>query len=107
MGSRENRAPAALALLALLALLVLGCGPWGPQGILTGGPFLPRHGERALPEKVYEQVAVTVTDDAHVAELMAPVLRRQFAIEIGSRVRRIQGATQAALSVYRLEDPSR
>jgi hypothetical protein len=24
----------------LLAALALGCGPWGPQGILAGGPFL-------------------------------------------------------------------
>ena len=30
----------AAAALALVALLVLGCGPWGPQGILAGGPFL-------------------------------------------------------------------
>ena len=29
----------AFALSALVAL-ALGCGPWGPQGILAGGPFL-------------------------------------------------------------------
>jgi hypothetical protein len=56
--------------------------------------------------KLYEQVAVAVTDDAHVGELMAPVLRRQFAIEIGGSVRRVPGATRAALAVYRLEDPA-
>jgi hypothetical protein len=54
--------------------------------------------------KVYEQVAVAVSDDAAVGELMAPVLRRQFAIEIGGAARRIPGATRAALLVYRLED---
>jgi hypothetical protein len=26
--------------LLLLSLGVAGCGPWGPQGILAGGPFL-------------------------------------------------------------------
>ena len=57
--------------------------------------------------KVYEQVAVAITDDAHVGELMAPVLRRQFAIELGGGVRRIPGATRTALWVYRLDDPTR
>lgn len=33
---RARAAPA----LALAAALALGCGPWGPQGILAGGPFL-------------------------------------------------------------------
>ena len=60
-----------------------------------------------LEGKVYEQVAVAVTDDAAIGELMAPVLRRQFAIEIGGSVRRVPGATRAALFVYRLEDPAR
>lgn len=55
--------------------------------------------------RVYEQVAVAVTDDADLAALMAPVLRRQFAIEIEGELRRIPGAKQAALAVYRLEDP--
>lgn len=35
------------ALLACLALFA--CGPWGPQGILAGGPFLARE-EPAFPE---------------------------------------------------------
>jgi hypothetical protein len=60
-----------------------------------------------LDGKLYEQVAVAVTDDAQVGELMAPVLRRQFAIEIGGNVRRIPGATRSALAVYRLDDPLR
>ena len=55
--------------------------------------------------RVYEQVAVPVTDDGAIGALMAPVLRRQFALEIDGAVRRIPGATRAALSVYRLEDP--
>jgi hypothetical protein len=55
--------------------------------------------------RVYEQVAERVDDDGAIGALMAPVLRRQFAIEIGGAVRRIPGATQAALAVYRLDDP--
>jgi len=57
--------------------------------------------------RVYEQVAVAVKDDRDVSDLMAPVLRRQFAIEIGGDVRRIPGASGAALWVYRLENPAR
>jgi len=53
----------------------------------------------------YEQVAVAVADDASVGALLAPVLRRQFAIEIGGAVRRLPDATQAPLWIYRLEDP--
>jgi len=55
--------------------------------------------------KVYEQVAVSVTDDADTADLLAPVLRRQFALEIGGAARRIPDAKQAGMSIYRLEDP--
>jgi hypothetical protein len=57
--------------------------------------------------KVYEQVAVAVTSDEAIGSLMAPVLRRQFAIEIGGEVRRVPGAIRAALAVYRLDDPPR
>jgi hypothetical protein len=57
--------------------------------------------------RTYEQVAVPVDDDESLGALMAPVLRRQFAIEIGGRVQRIPGATQAPLWVYRLDDPQR
>jgi hypothetical protein len=28
------------AAFGLLCALAIGCGPWGPQGILAGGPFL-------------------------------------------------------------------
>ena len=59
-----------------------------------------------LAGRVYEQVATAVTTDDAVGELMAPVLRRQFAIEIGGEVRRIPGASRAALWVYRLDDPA-
>jgi hypothetical protein len=55
--------------------------------------------------RVYEQVARAVDGDAELGPLMAPVLRRQFAIEIGGRVRRIPGASRATLWVYRLDDP--
>jgi hypothetical protein len=58
-----------------------------------------------LDGRVYEQVAVPVGDDAAVGALMAPVIRRQFAIEIGGNVRRVPGASRAALWVYRLDDP--
>jgi hypothetical protein len=53
----------------------------------------------------YEQVAVAVSDDGDLAALLGPVLRRQFAIEVGAEVRRIAGAAQAEMWVYRLEDP--
>jgi hypothetical protein len=55
--------------------------------------------------RVYEQVAVAVEDELDTGALLAPVIRRQFAIEIGGAVRRIPGATRAALWIYRLEDP--
>ncbi len=57
--------------------------------------------------RVYEQVAVPVAGDAQLSQLMAPILRRQFAIEVSGALRRIEGATQAALTVYRLDDPLR
>jgi hypothetical protein len=53
----------------------------------------------------YEQVAVAVTEDGDLAALLGPVLRRQFAIDVGAEVRRIPGAAQAEMWVYRLEDP--
>jgi len=53
--------------------------------------------------KVYEQVAVPVEDDAALGSLLAPVVRRQFAIELRGPVRRVGRA--ATLWVYRLEDP--
>ncbi len=55
--------------------------------------------------KLYEQVAVPVTDDAETGELLGPVIRRQFALEIGDDVRRAPGAHQAEIWIYRLDDP--
>lgn len=37
---RRARALLGCGGLALLILLPAGCGPWGPQGIFPGGPFL-------------------------------------------------------------------
>jgi hypothetical protein len=52
--------------------------------------------------KVYEQVAVPVRDDAALGALLAPGVRRQFAIEIQGAVRRV--GEGAPLWIYRLED---
>jgi hypothetical protein len=57
----------------------------------------------ALDGTLYDQVAVPVTDEASVGALLAPVLRRQFSIEIDGAVRRVGEA--AELWAYRLEDP--
>ncbi len=57
--------------------------------------------------KVYEQRAVPVTDDAALDALLAPVIRRQFAIEISGKVRRVpQGENPSGTEmwIYRLED---
>lgn len=56
--------------------------------------------------RVYEQVAVPVAGDDDLAELLGPVIRRQFAIELGASVRRIPGAARAEMWVYRLDDPA-
>ncbi len=57
--------------------------------------------------KLYDQVAVPVTESADASALLAPVIRRQFAIEIGGVVRPIAGANGAELWIYRLDDPPR
>jgi hypothetical protein len=54
--------------------------------------------------KLYEQVAAPVRDDEVLAALLAPVVRRQFAIEIEGSVRRV--GEGADLWAYRLEDPA-
>jgi hypothetical protein len=53
---------------------------------------------------VYRQRAVPITDDRDLAVLVAPVVRRQFSIEVGSPVSRIAGASRAAMWIYRLDD---
>ena len=40
--------PAELAWLALASIATISCGPWGPQGILAGGPFLGSASEQAV-----------------------------------------------------------
>ena len=55
--------------------------------------------------KLYAQVAEPVTDARDLGPLLAPVIRRQFAIEISGAVRPVANAHGAELWVYRLEDP--
>ena len=57
--------------------------------------------------RIYDQVAVRVTDSRNLGTLLAPVIRRQFAIEITGDVRPVSGASAAELWVYRLDDPPR
>lgn len=56
---------------------------------------------------LYEQVAVPLAGDADLGPLVAPVLRRQFAIEVEGPVRSTAGPLDVAMAVYRLEDPRR
>ncbi len=53
--------------------------------------------------KLYEQVAVAVTEPRQIGALLGPVIRRQFAIEIEGEARPAGKATE--LWVYRLDDP--
>jgi hypothetical protein len=57
----------------------------------------------SLDGKLYEQIAVAVSDSKDLAALVAPVIRRQFAIEISGEVRPV--GRGAELWIYRLEDP--
>jgi hypothetical protein len=57
----------------------------------------------ALGGRLYDQVAVPVTDPRRIGELLRPVVRRQFAIEIDGEARPVGQA--AELWAYRLEDP--
>ncbi len=62
-----------------------------------------------LDGKLYDQVAVEVSEPAVRAALVAPLVRRLFAIEIGGTVRdapRPEGDVPAEMWVYRLEDPA-
>ena len=59
----------------------------------------------SLGGKLYDQVAVPVTDSRDLGTLLAPVIYRQFAIEISGDVRPVSGASGAELWTYRLEDP--
>lgn len=61
----------------------------------------------AIDGKLYDQVAVRVNESRDLGTLLAPVIRRQFAIEISGDVRPVSGASAAELWVYRLDDPPR
>ncbi len=61
----------------------------------------------ALEGKLYDQIAVRVTDSRDLGTLLAPMIRRQFAIEISGDVQPVAGASAAQLWVYRLDDPPR
>ncbi len=58
----------------------------------------------AMDGKVYERTAVEVTDPETVGAMLAPVIRRQFAIEIEGEARPV--GKMAELWAYRLDDPS-
>ena len=61
-----------------------------------------------LDGRLYDQEAVEVRDPAVRARLLAPLVRRLFAIEIGGAVREVPrppGDVPVAMWVYRLEDP--
>ncbi|MGI9589912.1 MAG: hypothetical protein ACR2P8_00985 [Myxococcota bacterium] len=61
----------------------------------------------AMGSLLYPQVAVPVTSGTDLEVLAGPVLRRQFAIEVGGPVHLAPGASEdMALSIYRLEDPT-
>lgn len=57
----------------------------------------------ALDGKLYEQVAVAVTNPVRVGALLGPVIRRQFAMEIEGDARPAGQAVE--LWAYRLDDP--
>ena len=62
-----------------------------------------------LDDRLYEQTAVEVRDPAVRARLLAPLIRRLFAIEIGGAVREVErpaGDVPVEMWVYRLEDPA-
>lgn len=62
-----------------------------------------------LDGKLYDQVAVEVSDPTVRAALLAPLIRRLFAIEIGGAVREVprpEGDVAVEMWVYRLEDPA-
>jgi len=54
---------------------------------------------------LYDQVAVPLMGDDDLAPLVAPVLRRQFAIEVSGPVRTTSGPLEVDMAIFRLEDP--
>jgi len=62
----------------------------------------------AIDGRLYDQVAERVTGDAALAALVAPVVRRQFAIELGDGASALPpggGHAKAEMAMYRLVDP--
>jgi hypothetical protein len=57
--------------------------------------------------RLYEQLAVRIDDPTALGALLAPLLRRQFAVEIAGAVRPVAGARAAETWIYRLDDPPR
>ena len=60
----------------------------------------------ALDGVVYEQVAVALDLEQDLRPLVAPVLRRQFSVEVDGPVRSAAGPLGAPMAVFRLEDPA-
>ncbi len=55
--------------------------------------------------KLYDQRAVRVVEEEDLGALLAPLIRRQFAMEITGRVRRVASeADEVEIWIYRLED---
>lgn len=62
----------------------------------------------AFDGQLYEQVAERVTGDAALAALLGPVMRRQFAIELGAGASALPpggGKANVEMAMFRLADP--
>ena len=62
----------------------------------------------AFDGKLYDQVAERVTGDAALAALLGPVMRRQFAIELGDGASALPaggGKPNVEMAMFRLVDP--
>lgn len=55
--------------------------------------------------RIYPRRAVKVDEEGNLALLLAPFLRRQMAIEIGGKSRRVDSGLDAKVWVYRLDSP--
>ncbi len=64
------------------------------------------HVRLRVGRNLYDQRAVAVTGEDDLGALLAPLIRRQFAMEISGRVTRVAGeAEEVEIWIYRLEDP--
>jgi len=62
----------------------------------------------AIDGKLYDQVAERVVGDAALGALLGPVIRRQFAIELGDGASALPpagGKANVEMAIYRLVDP--